>query len=326
MEAFLFALNAIAPIILMTVTGYILNRVGLIKDDFAKTLNRLVFKVFLPAMLFLNVYNINEESSLDAKYVFYVFLIVLAVFLVSIPLVMAITKENTRRGALLQATFRSNFALIGIPIGEALFGVEGALVATLLSAAIIPVYNLLGVISLSMFNNGKKPDFKKILLDILKNPLIDSIAVGFLCILVRILFARFGISFRLEQITPLMKTLEYLSAVATPLALISLGAGFRFSAIRSLRREICFGVLMRIAIVPLLGIGIAYLFKDYFNGAHFAAFVAVFATPVAVSSVPMAEAMGSDSALAGQLVVFSTLLSSFSIFIASYLLKLAGIF
>lgn len=326
MEAFLFAINAVAPIILMTAAGYALNRVGLIKDDLAKSLNRLTFKVFLPAMLFLNVYSLEDYSALDVTYIIYVFLIIFAVFLVSIPLVMALTKENSRRGSLLQATFRSNFALIGIPVGEALFGAEGALVATLLSAAIIPLYNILGVISLSIFSGGKKPDFKQILRDIIKNPLIDSIALGFFCILIRLILVRFGIDFRLRQITPLMKSLEYLSAVATPLALISLGAGFRFSAIRSLRREIFFGVMMRIAVVPLIGIGVAYIFKSHFNGAHFAAFVAVFATPVAVSSVPMAEAMGSDSALAGQLVVFSTLLSSFSIFIASYILKLAGIF
>ena len=326
MEAFLFALNAVAPIMLMTIIGYVLNRTGLIKDNFASGLNKLVFKLFLPAMLFLNVYNIKESDSLDITYIFYVLLIIVAVFLVSIPLVILITKNNSRRGALLQATFRSNCALIGIPVGEALFGATGALVATLLSAAIIPVYNVLGVISLSLFNGSKKPSVKKILLDIIKNPLIESIALGFLCLAFRSFFLHFNIAFRLDQITPLMKTLEYLSGVATPLALVSLGAGFRFSAIKELRREIIFGVIMRVVIVPFIGIGVAYMIKNHFWDAHFAAFVAVFATPVAVSTVPMAEAMGSDSSLAGQLVIWSTLFSSLSIFVASYLLKLLGIF
>ena len=101
---------------------------------------------------------------------------------------------------------------------------------------------------------------------------------------------------------------------------------FEFSAVKSLRREILFGTLARVVAVPLLGIGVAFLFfKNTFSGAHFAAFVALFATPVAVSSVPMTQEMGGDTALAGQLVVFTTLFSAVSIFLASFLLRLAGI-
>ena len=281
----------------------------------------------MPAMLFLNVYNINGTAPTDLGYVLYVFLVIVSVFAVSIPLVMLITKKQKRRGALLQATFRSNFALIGIPVSTALFGAEGAVVATLLSAAIIPIYNILGVISLSLFDgSGKKVNFKSILLGIVKNPLIQSIFAGIVILVIRAVFLNYEIAFRLSDITPLFKMLEYLSSVATPLALITLGAQFEFSAIRELRREILFGTFMRIAAVPLLGIGIAYFLRGSFSGAHFAAFVAVFATPVAVSSVPMAEAMGSDGALAGQLVVWTTLLSSLSVFLASYILKLVGIF
>ncbi len=274
-------------------------------------------------MLFLNVYNINSFSDIEWGYILYVFAVILGVFLLSIPTVLAITKDNGRRGALLQAGFRSNFALIGIPVGEALFGAEGAMVATLLSAAIIPVYNVLGVISLSLFSRrGKKVSIKNILLVIIKNPLIQSIAAGFVFILIR---SYINTEFKLSDIAPIWKVLGYLSQVATPLALISLGAQFEFSAVHELRSEIIYGTLARIAIVPIIGIGLAYLLKDYFSGAHFAAFVAVFATPVAVSTVPMAESMGSDARLAGQLVVWSTLLSSFSIFIAAYLLRLAEI-
>ncbi len=275
-------------------------------------------------MLFLNVYNINSIGEIEWGYILYVFAVILGVFLLSVPAVLLITKKAERRGVLLQAGFRSNFALIGIPVGEALFGAEGAIVATLLSAAIIPVYNVLGVISLSIFSNdGKRVSLKSILLGILKNPLIQSITLGFVFLILR---SFINTDFRFSDITPIFKVLSYLSQVATPLALITLGAEFKFSAVRELRREIIYGTLVRIAAVPIIGIGLAYLMRNNFSGAEFAAFVAVFATPVAVSTVPMAESMGGDGRLAGQLVVWSTLLSSFSIFIASYLLKLAGIF
>lgn len=327
MEAFIFALEAVVPIILTVAIGYLLKKVGIIKSELASSFNRLVFRVFLPSMLFLNVYKIESLKTVDFGYILYVFAAVFLVFLISIPMVCLITKQQNRRGVLLQATFRSNFALIGIPVSTALFGAEGAAVATLLSAAIIPVYNILGVVSLSLFSEDrKKPNAKNILLEIIKNPLIQSIAVGLICLLVRTFLVKENIDFRLSDIKPIFKVFEYLSQVATPLALITLGAQFEFSAIRELRHEIIFGTFVRILAVPLISISIAYILKNNFSGAHFAAFVAVFATPVAVSTVPMAEAMNGDSALAGQLVVWTTLLSSLSVFIASYLLKLAGIF
>ena len=202
------------------------------------------------------------------------------------------------------------------------------MVATILSAIVIPVLNILAVISLSLFRNDSgKPSVKGILSDIVKNPLIQSVVLGLAVLGIRSVLIRYGISLRLADITPVYKVLQYLSNLATPLALLVLGAQFEFSAVSSMRREIVFGTLMRTVIVPIFGLGAAFvLFSDRFTGAHFAAFVAVFATPVSVSSVPMAQEMGGDATLAGQLVIWTTAISAFSVFIISYLLRLAGIF
>ena len=328
MDSLLFAINAVAPIILMVAIGYILKRLGFMTKDFAKAANKLVFRLFLPAMLFLNVYKIQDLSQMQFNYVFYVVAAVLVIFALAIPAVMAITKRADRRGALLQVTFRSNYALIGIPLAQSLFGDEGVLVATMLSAVTIPVFNMLAVISLSLFREGgEKPSVKKILLGIAKNPLIISVLTGVVVVAIRALFDTWGLSFRLSDIKPVFSCLSYLSNMATPLALLVLGAQFEFSAVSSLRREIIAGTAMRVFIVPLLGLGIAFLFfRNQFGGAHFASFIAVFATPVAVSSVPMAQEMDADATLAGQLVVWTTLVSAFTVFIASFLLKVAGVF
>lgn len=328
MDSLLFAFNAVAPIILLVTIGYLLKKSEFISESFIKTGNKLVFRVFLPAMLFLNIYKIQGFGGIGMGYIVYVAVALLIIFLVSIPLCLTVAKRKESVGALLQATFRSNYALVGIPLAQSLFGEEGAAVATLLSAVSIPIFNILAVISLSVFRAGdKKASVKGILTDIAKNPLLQAIALGLLMLAGRALFVRFGIGFRLDQIEPLFKVLDYLSKMATPLALLVLGAEFEFSAIKGLRREIVCGTLMRTLFVPLFGIGIAFLcFADQFNGAHFASFVAVFATPVAVSSVPMAQEMGGDATLAGQLVVWTTLFSALSVFFAAFLLRLGGIF
>ena len=328
MQSLIFAIEAVLPIIIMVGLGYIIKSVGLVKKDSAKLLNKLVFKLFLPVMLFLNVYDIKISTGIDYGYIIYGFVATLAIFILSLPVVMLITNRSERRGAILQATFRSNYALIGIPLAESLFGSEGMIIATVLLAIIVPVFNVLAVISLSIFKVDKqKPSFKKIIIDIVKNPLIVSIFLGVVALIIRMLFVKYGITFRLSDVKPIFKVLNYLSSVATPIALLVLGIQFEFSAVKELRKEIFFGVLMRNVLVPLLGIGVAYLlFNDTFNGAHFAAFVAMFATPVAVSSVPMAQEMDSDVALAGQLVIWTTVISAFTVFIASFLLKALGVF
>lgn len=328
LSSFFFALEAVTPIFILVALGYVLKGIGLAPQGFAKAANKLVFRVFLPASLFLNVYRIPHFSQINLTYVAYALAVVLLLFLLGVPAVMAVTARGDRRGPCLQAIFRSNYALVGLPLAGALFGKEGEMVATLLSAAAIPAFNVLAVISLSIFSaEGEKPSPRKILLGILKNPLILSIGAGLLALALRALFVHCGVTWRLADLTPLYTVLGYLSNVSTPLALLVLGMQFEFSAVKALRREILLATLARVVAAPLLGIGLAYLlFRNTFDGSHFAAFVALFATPVAVSSVPMTQEMNGNTALAGQIVVFTTLFSSISIFLASFLLRLAGIF
>ena len=321
MDSLIFALNAVLPIVLTVALGYILKRIGFMNESFAKMANKLCFRVFLPSMLFLNVYKIETVNSIEPGYIIYTVIAVLVLFFVSFPIVGVATKNRNRRGVLCQAAFRSNYALIGIPLAESLFGEEGVAAASVLSAVVIVMFNILAVICLSVYREGK-PSFKKIILDILKNPLIISIVLG-----ITVLLIRPCTDFRISNIAPVYKVLGNIASLATPMALLVLGAQFEFSTVKELRREIIWGVMMRCLMVPVLGLGGAYLFfKSEFTGAHFAALTAVFTTPLAVSSVAMAQEMDGDVKLAGQLVIWTTLLSALTTFVASFLLKTAGIF
>ena len=331
MEAsFWFAVNAVTPIILLVMLGYLIKRIGLLKKEIAAVLNKVVFRVFLPVTLFLNVYKIPDFAATDFRYIVYALVMILLLFAIAVPVALLCTKHSTRRGPLVQVAFRSNYALVGLPLAQALFHDEGEILATLLSALSIPLFNVLAVISLSVFHkdeNGKNVSVKRILLGIIKNPLILGIAAGGVALVVRALFVQWNVGFRLTDLQPIFETLEYLSSVSTPLALIALGAQFEFSAIKEMRREIVVGTLLRVLAAPLLGVGVAFLFfRHIFGGAHFATFVALFATPVAVSSLPMAQEMGNDAPLAGQYVVWTTTLSALTIFLCSLLLKAAGVF
>ena len=328
MDSLLFALNAVAPIVLMVAIGYVLKRIGFMDGRFARMANKIVFRVLLPVMLFLNVYKIKDPTKIELWYVLYGVLATLVIFAVALPVILWVTKRPGGRGSLLQAVFRSNYALIGLPLAQSLAGEEGVSAASLLSAVAIPVFNILAVVALSIFRESReKPSVRKILLEIVKNPLIIGVVAGLLALALRALLVKCGVSFRLTDVEPVYEVMESLAAMATPLALLVLGAQFEFSAVASLKKEIIFGTIMRTVAVPLLGLGVAYLFfRNVFTAAHFATFIALFATPVAVSSVPMAQEMDSDAVLAGQLVVWTTLFSAFSVFLATLLLRLGGVF
>lgn len=323
MNDFLFSINAIAPIVMTVLIGYLIKRLGLLPKSTAQQMNKVVFRVLLPVMLMLNIYKIELGMKIEVSYILYGVLFLLALFAVLLYPVCRIA-PRAQRGVLLQCIFRSNYALIGIPIAIALCDERGAIYATVMGAVMIPIFNILAVFCLAIFSD-KKADYRSVLFGILKNPLILGVALGGILLLIRMLFVKAGISFRLTDITPVYKVLSDLSAISTPVALLCLGANFEFSAIASLKKQIILGVGLRNVLVPILGLGGALLL-GCFTDAHFAVFIALFATPLAVSTVPMAQEMDGDHELAGQILVFSTIFSAFSIFFSTYILRLIGIF
>ena len=323
MSDFLFSLNAVAPIVLMVLVGYVLKRLGLFPKPVASQTNKVVFRLLIPAMLMLNIYKIELGMKIEPSYILYGVLTLLSLFALLLWPMCRFVKKS-QRGVLLQCIFRSNYALIGIPIAIALCGDSGAIYATIMGAVMIPIFNILAVFCLSLFSD-KKADYKSVLLGIAKNPLIIGVASGGILLLIRMLFVKTGIDFRLTDITPVYKVLSDLSAISTPVALLCLGANFEFSAIAALKKQIILGVSLRNVLVPIVGLGGALLL-GCFESAHFAVFIALFATPLAVSTVPMVQEMDGDVELAGQILVFSTIFSTFSIFLSTLVLRLLGIF
>lgn len=326
MDAFLFAFGAVMPLVLIVALGYLLKRIDLFPAELGKKVNKLVFKILIPATVFLNIYRIDDVGDVDPTYIIYVAVLTTILFVVSLPLSCLITKRPDRRGVISQVMYRSNYALIGLSLVELICGEGGLSEAALLSVVSVSLFNAFSVVSLSVFGEEKtRIDFKKIFLDILKNPLIIAIAAGLVCLLLRRLFVSIDVDFRLSSVTPLFRAITYISNAATPVALLCLGAQFEFSAIRSMKKEIICGVLLRTVAVPALALGIAYVFFD-FTAGMFAAMIAAFATPVSVSSAPMAQEMGGDGELAGQLVLWTTAVSSVTLFGFIYALRLLGVF
>lgn len=317
------ATNAVVPIVLLILLGYWLKQIGFFSADFVKTGNKLVFNVCLPCMLFVNVYDIEGFESISWDIVFYSVAMVFVLFFMGLAIALVTTKDPKRRGSMCQATFRSNMAIIGLSLASALGGNDAVAVAAIVSAFTVPVFNVLAVFALTMFCSEAskgKVDFKKIFLNIAKNPLIISIALGMVCLVIRGIQKRlFGEPvFLLKDIQFLYKALNNLKSIASPFALLVLGGQFAFSAVKELWKEIVTGTLSRIVLAPLVGIGLAVILSAMgvisCGVNEYPALIALFGSPTAVSSAVMAGQMGADEQLATQLVVWTSIGSIVTVF------------
>ena len=324
MNTFIFAANSVLPIILTIILGYILGQKGFFDEKFLKTANKTVFRVALPVYLFYNIYSVEGFGSVNWSLVLYAMLLILAVFVIALICVCLYTRDNKKRGALLQCSFRSNFAIIGVPLAEAMGGVESVAAAAVISAFSIPIFNILAVSCLTVFGDDSKKgiDIKKILKGIVKNPLIIGVVLGIITLLIR---ARIPVKngeyvFTIKNDLPfLYKAIKSIGSMASPLALLVLGGQFRFSAVRSLAKDIAFGTVWRLVLTPFICIGGLMLLEKTGIGLtvsniEMPAVIALYCSPVAVASAIMAEEMNSHGELARQLVVWTSLLSIFTMF------------
>lgn len=328
------AVNAVMPIILLILLGYGLRRTNFLSDEFMKLGNKLVFRVCLPCMLFVNVYEIDGFASIRWDVVIYACVMVFLIFVLGLAVAVMTTSVPQRRGVISQCTYRSNYAIIGLSLAGALGGEEAMAVAAVVSAFTIPIYNVLAVISLSVFVGGeKKPSVRSVIMNIAKNPLIISVLLGLICLGIRELELQiFGeVIFALNRQTKFLYTaIGNLKSIASPLALIVLGGQFTFSAVKSLFKEIAVGTVWRTVLAPLIGLGTAVLLTEFtdlaaFDQNTYPALIALFGSPVAVSSAIMAEQMGNDEQLATQLVVWTSLVSIVTIFLQVCILMAAGL-
>lgn len=316
------------PIVLLCVTGYGIKRTGLVDASCFAQLNRLCFHVFLPVLLFMNIYRIPGLGSIDWRLAAFVLAAIVGLFLLSLLIAKLFVPVRNQKGVMMQAVFRSNYAIIGVPLATSLFGEAGAQTATMLTLFAVPLFNVFSVVALGVYRKEeeKRVRFGALLLDIVKNPLIIGIFCGLAVLCVRALLTRAGIGFRLTSLAFVYAALEKLALIASPLALVTLGAQFTFSAARALAGKIALGTALRIVVAPALGLAAAALCLPKLGGAGYAALLALFGSPIAVSSAVMAAEMDGDAELAGQLVVWTTVLSTLTIFGFVFLFRSIGIF
>jgi len=297
--------NIVLPLFLLIAAGFALRRAGIVGESLSDGLNLLVFELFLPAMIFETIYETEVGGVFDAGLLGFSAVFTLAVTGLSMWIVPKLEPDDRKRGTLVQAIFRSNVVIFGLPLVNAILGEGNSGPTALLIAFMIPLFNILSVMVFAYYGGGKT-DFRSFLRSCLKNPLMIACALG-------LLFLAAG--WRLPDL--LAQGVRSVSSASSTISLVALGTSIEFRKMPGNIKQLAIGLLGRLAVAPALGIAAAALCG--FRGASMVPLLAMLCTPTSVSSFAMAKNMGADGELAGELVVTSMVFSLFSIFFAVYL-------
>lgn len=311
MNNFIFSINATLPIFLVIVLGYILKICGKVNDNFCSVSNDINYKLTLPALLFIDISSTNIKESFDTKYVLYCAIVTTICFIVIWALAKIFVKDKTEIGAFVQGSFRGSAAVLGVAFIQNMYG--SASMAPLMIIGAVPIYNICSVIVLTFEgsnNDGK--NIKKAFINICKNPIILSIIAGIVVSLLEIDFP-----------VIIDKTLESVARLATPLALLVIGAGFEGRKAISKIRITLAGCIIKLVVQPAIFLPAAIWLG--FEGEKLISILIMLGAPTTASCFIMAKAMKNDTVLTSSIVVMSTLLSAVTLTLWIFLLKSVGV-
>ena len=296
------------PLVLMMATGFLLRRVGIVTEDALRIVNRIVYYVGIPTLVFYSV--VTDRTPARWQYALWVAGAIFVAFVLAMLLARLLTKDPARRGTVTQCAFRSNDGIFGLAVAAALFGESntGTMAFTLVVSA--SMFGIFGVLAYEL-NRGGTIHVGKILLNTLKNPILIAAALAFI--------VRFT-GLTLPYV--ILKPIEYFKHMCTPLGFLVLGGLLSFKSLKADWKIVTVVSAVKLVALPVLFCSLAY-FVGGIHGAELGSLFIVFASPVAMSCLPMASGLGGDVKLAGELIAVTTVLSLLTFFL--YLTFFGGI-
>lgn len=310
MENLIFSLNATVPVFLVMVIGYIIKNIKLVDEPFVKTLNSFNYKVTLPVLLFKDIAESDFFEVWDTGYVMFCFFTTLFSIVFIWLITSKLFREKDLIGEFVQAAYRSSAAVLGIAFIQNIYGNAG--MAPLMIIGTVPLYNVAAVLVLSFTGPGSSGlssnTLKKSLKDIITNPIILGILLGMAVSVLRIQFP-----------VIISKTMGNISVLATPLALLGLGAGFEGKKALAKIKPTLICSFIKLLLLPALCLPLAIAFG--FRAEKLVALLIMLGSPTTVSCYIMAKNMGHDGVLTSSVVVTTTFLSSITLTLFLYLLR-----
>lgn len=314
MEELIFSLNATIPIFLVMIVGYIAKQIKMVDDHFVKILNDVNFKITLPCLVFRDIATADFYEVWDTRYVLFCFGATLISIVVIGVCCKLFYKNKAQMGELIQASYRSSAAVLGIAFIQNIYGNSG--MAPLMIIGSVPLYNIVAVIVLTFTSAERDVDakgaIKKSVIGVLKNPMIIGILMGLIVSLIR-----------WDMPVIVEKTVNNFAVLASPLALFGLGAGFEGrKAVKEIKPTLV-ATVIKLVILPTVFIPVAVHMG--FTTEKLVAALIMLGAPTTASCYVMAKSMGHRGVLTSSAVVSTTFLCSVTLTAWLYVLRSMGL-
>ena len=310
MSPIYLAFKSVFPLLAFFLLGIVIKKLGLISSEGSSCINKLVFRVFLPVNIALNIYESDISEIFDLTLCIFTAVTGIVTFIIISAAINSREKDKTVAPVMIQGIHKANYGLLAIPIAESFYGSNIGMAAALL-IIVSPIMNTCSTIAFERARGGSA-NFGHLLKKIITNPMVLSSIIG-------ILLNVSGIRFP-ELITD--DIAGKLSAMATPLAMITIGADFNLKSLPKWKSRLLIVVIGRLFIMPLILVPIAVALG--IRNANLIAALLHCGGPTAVNSYSTAVAMGGDKELAGEIVAITSLLSIFTLFIFLSVLGSSG--
>ena len=284
----------------------------MLNENFVTVANKFNFQVTLPFLVFKDISSANVRENFDLKFVLFCAGATTLCFFVIWGLTKLFVKDTTIHGAFVQASFRSSAAVMGIAFIQNIYGNSG--MAPMMIIGSVPLYNIFSVIVLTMEANEQiqgSDRIKKAALGIVKNPIIIGILLG-------LLVSVSGITFP----TLVNKTIQSVASMASPLALIAIGAGFEGKKALGKIKPTIWVAFIKLVLQTVVFLPLACMLG--FRTEKLIAILIMLAAPTTPSCYIMAKNMKNDGVLTASSVVVTTLCSSITLTFWIYLIKSMG--
>ncbi len=298
---------AFGPVML----GILGRRLGFVGDQLIASGSRVVFNIGMPLVLFFAAMRADYARMLDSGS------LLTGLAAITLTVVLAYGFSSLRgipvahRGVFVQGAYRSNMGIVGIALCLAAYGDQGLMLAAVPLAVWTLYYNLLAVVLLNWTLHGN-PSFSGMFFDMLKNPLIIGICAGAILSIT---------DARLPPETWVVG--EWSARLFIPFALLCIGGALNLAALKNSARETVEASAWRLVVSPLLAVGLAILVG--LRGPELGVFYLLLAGPTAAASFVMVVAAGGNGALAANIVVLTTLVSTFTVTLGLFVLRLVGL-
>ena len=302
MDVILISAKAILPLFAFMMLGFWIKKRDFLSDEATKQINILVFRFFLPVMCAETIYKANLREDVELLPILMVAFGIIGIFLISWLIVPRFIKDKTQIPVLIQGIYKSNYAILGIPIAISIYGEENIGIVSVIAVILVPLNNALSAFIFERYT-GKATSGSKLFLNIVKNPLVLGSLAGLVLNLSGIVIPDWILSGIFSK----------LGALTTPLSMIALGASFVFSQLKTYRRPLFWACLAKLVFVPALIIPLSIVLGA--RGAGLVGITIYAASPNAVNSYSTAVAMGGDADLANEIVVMTSLLSMVTMFL-----------